>query len=258
MDLKIKNRLFIVTGATAGFGKAVTSALVNEKAKVIINGRDKEKLSNMEETFHGHVEGVFGDISSSRTIKAVLDKIRNRKLDGIFVNAGGPPAKSFIETDLDDWDTAYKNLLRWKVEIIKALLPTFINQNYGRILFLESCSVKQPVENLVLSNSIRLAVIGFAKTLSLEVAKKGITVNTLAPGYHKTSALERLFVKKSQVNNISYEEAEKQFEKEPPVGKIGDPDDLASLALWFLSPLNEYITGQTISVDGGLIKSTMG
>jgi 3-oxoacyl-[acyl-carrier protein] reductase len=104
-----------------------------------------------------------------------------------------------LETNLDDWDTAYNSLLRWKVELIKALLPTFQNQNYGRIVFIESMSVKQPVANLVLSNSLRLAVVGFVKTLSQEVSKDGITVNILAPGFHDTPAAQRLFVKRSEV-----------------------------------------------------------
>lgn len=119
-------------------------------------------------------------------------------------------------------------------------------------------SVKQPVENLVLSNSLRLSVVGFVKTLSQEIADRGITLNILAPGYHDTQAMQRLFVKKSQVQNISVEEAGKQFEDEIKMGKMGNPDEFASLAIWLLSPHSRYITGQTISVDGGLIKSVFG
>jgi 3-oxoacyl-[acyl-carrier protein] reductase len=125
-------------------------------------------------------------------------------------------------------------------------------------LFIESASVKQPIENLVLSNSMRLAVVGFVKTLSQEIAHEGITLNVLAPGYHATPAMERLYVKKAMLLGMTPEEVRKDFESETRVGKLGNPDDLSALALYLLSPQSSFITGQTISVDGGLIKSTMG
>ena len=140
----------------------------------------------------------------------------------------------------------------------QTFLPKFIQQKYGRILYVESVSVKQPVENLVLSNSLRLGVVGFVKTLSQEVAHHGINLNIFGPGYHATPTMNRLFKKKSEVEGISVEEARAVFEKQTKVGKMGDPNDFASLALWFLSPMSQYITGQTISLDGGLIKGSFG
>ncbi|MCD4772112.1 MAG: SDR family oxidoreductase [Bacteroidales bacterium] len=258
MNLKLKNKLFIVCGATSGFGGSIAKALINEGANVIAVARSKENIKNLENEFPGKVEGIAKDITQSSTISFLKDKVGDRQLDGILVNAGGPPAKSFVETELKDWDDAYESLLRWKIEITKAFIPKFTKQNYGRFLFVESMSVKQPVENLVLSNSLRLSVVGFVKTLSQEIADRGITLNILAPGYHDTQAMQRLFVKKSQVQNISVEQAGKQFEDEIKMGKMGNPDEFASLAIWLLSPHSRYITGQTISVDGGLIKSVFG
>ena len=159
---------------------------------------------------------------------------------------------------MEDWDEAYASLLKWKVELTKMLLPKFREQQYGRILFLESASVKQPIENLVLSTSMRLAVVGYAKTLSEEMAHNGITVNVLAPGYHDTKALKRLFEKKSRDENITLDEAREQMKRQTKVGFIGNPQKLASLAKWLLSEESEYITGQTISVDGGVIKGIHG
>ena len=257
MDLGIKGKLFVVTGATSGFGKSIAQILIQEGARVIINARGKEKLDLMQSIFQDQMEILAGDITTDATITELIRKIGNRTLDGILVNAGGPPAKSFIETVISDWDEAYQSVLRWKVKLTNFLLPKLINQNYGRIVYIESVSVKQPVENLVLSNSLRLAVIGFVKTLSNEVADRGITLNVVAPGYHSTPAMDRLFAKKSMLLGISSDEAREQFEAEIKSGKLGDPNDLASLAVWLLSPYAKYVTGQTFTVDGGLYKGTL-
>jgi 3-oxoacyl-[acyl-carrier protein] reductase len=131
------------------------------------------------------------------------------------------------------------------------------SQGYGRILFSESASVKQPVENLVLSNSLRLVIAGFSKTVSQEYAGFGITSNLIAPGYHDTEAVKRLFIKKSEQENIPVEEAKKQSINTIPARKMGDPADFASLAAWLLSPLSGFVTGQVISLDGGNVKSTL-
>lgn len=258
MDLKFKNKLFIICGATGGFGASTAKALLNEGANIIAVARTFEAVKKLENDFPGKVEGIAEDITKSSSINLLKEKVGDRLLSGILVNAGGPPAKSFIETNLDDWDSAYESLLRWKIELTKAFIQKFSKQNYGRFLYVESMSVKQPVENLVLSNSLRMAVVGFVKTLSQEIADRGITLNILAPGYHDTHAMQRLFEKKSQVDGITKEEARKQFESEIKMGKMGSPDEFASLALWLLSPLSRYVTGQTISVDGGLIKSVFG
>jgi 3-oxoacyl-[acyl-carrier protein] reductase len=159
---------------------------------------------------------------------------------------------------MEDWDRAYKQVLRWKVDLAHTFLPLFEKNNYGRYLFIESISVKQPVPNLVLSTSLRMAVTGFVKTLSDEIALKGITANVMAPGMHMTPALERVIRKSSEVNGISFEEAKEKIIDNIPVKKTGGVDDFGSLALWLLSPWSSYITGQTISVDGGAVRGAMG
>jgi 3-oxoacyl-[acyl-carrier protein] reductase len=258
MDLQIKNQTFIVTGVTSGFGRSVAERLLEEGANVIGVARRKELLSEMKYTYDSRFEYLAVDFTEENAVGHLIEKAGVTKISGVFVNAGGPPAKSFLETEITDWDDAYKKLLRWKVDMVKKMVPRLIDQNYGRIVFLESGSVKQPIENLVLSTSLRMAVVGMAKTLSQEIADKGITVNVLAPGSHITKAIERLINKKTETEGISYQEAKTLFEKNTKVGFMGDPDDLASIAVWLLSPLSKYITGQTISVAGGSILGVFG
>lgn len=249
---------YIVCGATSGFGNALVHQLVRDDHKILAIARNEEELKNLQQQYPGHLDYIAGDLTGNNMLNVLQKKIEHRFIKGIFLNSGGPPAKSIEETTMEDWDQAYNGLLRWKVELTKILLPKFKEQQYGRILFSESASVKQPIENLVLSTSLRLAVVGYAKTLSEEYAHLGITVNILAPGYHDTKALNRLFEKKSKVQDISLEEARSQMIAQTKVGSIGQPKDMASLARWLLSDESKFVTGQTISVDGGVIKGIFG
>ncbi len=258
MNLNIQNQLFVVSGASSGFGKAVAENLAKDGGKIIAIARGAERLEAFQANYPHQIEAIVGDITQTDTLQTVLKTIGERKLSGILINAGGPPSKSFLETQLNDWDDAYQNILRWKVEAIKTFLPLFLKEKYGRVLFVESASVKQPIENLVLSTSLRLAVVGMAKTISEEVASQGITVNVLAPSYHATPAMERLFTKRSEAQQISVQEARQEFESEIKIGELGNPSDFGELGAWLLSPQSRFITGQTISIDGGVIKGIMG
>jgi len=258
MDLQIKNQLFIVTGSTSGLGRAIALALAEEGAHLIAVARGEEKLKALSALYPGQIEILSADIASEETIPALKALVRNRQIHGVLVNAGGPPAKMVLETTLDDWDHAYHFVLRWKVALTQSLVPMMFPFHYGRILFIESSSVKQPIENLVLSNSLRLAVIGFAKTFAQEISKSGITLNILAPGAHDTPAITRLHQKKSEQTGVPIEEVRKQGIEQMPTGKLGVAADFAALAAWLLSPVSGFITGQTISVDGGTVKSIFG
>lgn len=255
MNLEIKDGLFVVTGSTSGIGRSIAIALLNEGANVIINARNENRLLEFQKQYPKQIEVLPGDITTDAVISKLIRMVSNRLLKGIVINAAGPPAKSFYKTSINDWDDAYESLLRWKVKITQELLPVFENNKYGRFVFIESSSVKQPIDQLMLSTSLRLAVVGFVKSLSREVADKGITLNILAPGYHATPRLEQLFENKALLLGISPDEARKEFINETVVGKLGNPDDLASLAAWLLSPKSRFITGQTIAVDGGMIRS---
>jgi len=255
MNLELQERNFVVTGATSGIGRSIALALVREGANVIINARNADRLQAFKDEFPDQITILQGDIMTDATLSNLMRMISSTRLDGIVVNAGGPPAKPFFKTRISDWDDAYQSLLRWKIKLTQELIPHFREHSYGRMLFIESSSVKQPIDNLILSTSLRLAVVGFVKSLSSDVAELGITLNILAPGYHATPRLEQLFENKALLLGISPEEARAEFVKETLVGKLGNPDDLASLATWLLSPRSRFITGQTISVDGGMVKS---
>lgn len=257
MNLNLNNKLFIIPGATSGFGNSILKQLLEEGAKVIGIARTAEKIAKLEKQFPENLETICGDISKSGTIQKIFDQVNGRELSGVLVNAGGPPAKSFIETNMEDWDSAYFSLLRWKVEFVHAFLPVFQKQGFGRFVFIESSSVKQPVENLVLSTSLRLAVVGMMKTLSGEHAHEGITFNVMAPSYHDTPAVNRLFEKKASNFGISFEEAKALVADYIAVGKMGNPDDFASLAVWLFSEKASFVTGQVYALDGGVIKSTL-
>lgn len=256
MDLGIKEHLFIVGGATSGFGKAIAESLLMEGAKLIVVARDREKLGAL----YGQVKNaklIAGDITDINTIEQIKIISGDSQLHGIVINAGGPPAKTVLETTLDDWDDAYKKILRWKVAFTQAFVPGMIKSGYGRMLYIESSSVKQPIENLVLSNSLRLAVVGMVKTLSQEIAGTGVTLNVLGPGSHNTPAINRLYEKKSAQTGLAFEEIKRTAINQIPVGTLGEAADFAGLALWLLSPKSRYVTGQTIIIDGGMVKSTL-
>ncbi len=258
MDLALKNQLFVVCGSSSGFGRAVAESLIKENARIIAVARRTDLLNELSNSFPGQVTIVTGDLREANTIYSIEDAIGDRTLHGILVNAGGPPAKLILKTEMEDWDKAYQLVMRWKIELIKRLVPRLIENQYGRILMLESQSVKQPIENLVLSNSFRAAIAGFAKTLSFEVAAQGVTINLLAPGSHATQGVERVIKKKSEIENITYSEAKKMKEQEIPVKRFGKPGELASLATWLLSEKSGFVTGQTISHDGGNIRFIFG
>jgi len=257
MNLELSNQRFIVGGASSGLGRAIAVALARENAFVIAVARGRAALEALQNEYPQQITIVEADITNLETIELIKNTIGNNTIHGIVVNAGGPPAKTVMETTIDDWDNAYNSLLRWKIAFTQTFLPYMTANTYGRCLFIESASVKQPIENLVLSTSFRLAVVGFVKTLSQEVASNGITLNVLAPGSHNTPAINRIYKKKSEQTGVSETIVRENAIDQIPVKRLGEAEDFASLALWLLSKYSGYVTGQTISVDGGAVKSIL-
>ncbi|MDA3613600.1 SDR family oxidoreductase [Polluticaenibacter yanchengensis] len=256
MDLQLKNKTFLVFGASSGLGRAVAEALLKENATVIGVARRKALLKELEE--NAGFTAIEQDMTADDAVVNLVNAIGGKQVDGILLNGGGPPAMQTLETKIEDWDAAYHLLLRWKVVLLKHFIPLMQLQGWGRVLFVESGSVKQPLENLVLSNAFRVAVVNMAKTLSQEIAGSNVTLNVLAPGSHDTDAINRVYEKKSEQTGLSFDEVRMQAINGSPMKRIGDASDFASLAVWFFSDFSKYINGQTITVDGGINKSIFG
>lgn len=258
MDLKFDNQRFIVCGASSGFGEAVARQLLIEGADVVLVARRGDMLREKFDHFKSQIDIIQGSLIYDDTIDQIEKVAKSGNFHGILFNAGGPPTGTPLETDMNDWDSSWQLVMRWKIDLALRLAPILVEKEYGRMLFIESQSVKQPLPSLALSNSFRAGVVGFAKSLALEIAKKGVTVNVLAPGSHETPAIDRVIKNNSSVQGISYEEAKKKMEENIPVGRMGKAEEIASLAAWLLSPHSGYVTGQTISHDGGVIKGIFG
>lgn len=258
MDLKIKDQRFIVCGASSGFGRAIAEQLLAEGAEVIAVARREQKLDELKDDFPEKVIPVSGDLTNDDTHNEIEGAIGNHQLHGVVINSGGPPALSPLETAIYDWDQAYESVMRWKIELALRLVSYFTSKDYGRILFVESQAVKQPISSLVLSNSFRAGMVAFAKSLAQEIADQGVTVNVLAPGSHDTPAIDRVIKKAAKGTDKSEEQVREEMEASIPVGRFGKGEEIASLAGWILSPHASYVTGQTISHDGGNIKGIFG
>lgn len=245
-----QSKTYLITGASTGLGWAVAKKLLENDYNVLLTARTSKSFTELAQKFSGQVRYYIGDVMDEKFINHLIESVPS-DLAGVFINAGGPPAATLEETSLSDWDDAYRLLIRWKVQLVKGILPIFQNNQAGRVLFSESSSITRPIKNLGLSNSLRMAIIGLAKTLVLENLKSGITFNILAPGYHETKALERLYNKLSEQKNISFEDAKRLIPTAIPTGKTGSPDDYASLANWILTGPSDFLTGQVLNIDGG-------
>jgi 3-oxoacyl-[acyl-carrier protein] reductase len=258
MDLKIKAHNFLVCGAGNGMGNAIAEALCHKGAYVFGTARTEDGLARLREQFPDNFIYLAGDLRENEILEAVATQAVRKPLHGAVINAGGPPVMSALESSMDDWDDAYRLVVRWKIDLVSRIVPKMMDQEYGRILFIESKCVKQPIPNLVLSNAMRMAIVGYGKTLSQEVARKGVTVNILAPGSHNTRAIERIVKNQSESSGLSLQETRKRMEANIPVGRMGEADEIASLATWLLSGHAGYVTGQTIGHDGGSVGGVFG
>jgi 3-oxoacyl-[acyl-carrier protein] reductase len=257
MDLGLKDKVALVAAGSRGLGRAVAEELAAEGASLVLCAREAQTLSEttaaIAETYGAHVLAVPADVTVVDDIKRVVESGNERfgRIDILVTNAGGPPAGRFDQLTRDQLT------LLSAVELAREVLPGMRNRRWGRILNITSIAVKQPVENLLLSNSLRAGLTGFARTLANEVAAEGITVNNILPGYTRTERLEELAQMMAEKQGISPAEFRGKWEKEIPMGRLGEPREFAALAAFLVSERASYITGTSIQVDGGWIKSLL-
>ncbi len=256
----MKGKVAIVAASSMGLGRAIARGLAEEGAKVVICARDEERLRNtakeIESKTGSEVLAVRADVTVTEDIKRITQEAVERfgRIDVLVTNAGGPPPGAFLELSEEDWRRALDLNLLSAVRLCRQVVPHMRMQGGGRIINMTSFTVKQPLENLMLSNSIRMAVIGFAKTLSNELAGDNILVNNVCPGWTLTERLRRLLEARAQRKGISVEEERRSLEREIPMGRLGKPEEVADLVVFLASERAGFITGATIQVDGGYIK----
>ncbi len=263
MDLGLKSKVALVAAASRGLGRAVAEELAAEGASLVICSRNAETISNtaneITKATGAEVLALAADVSQAddvvRLVRSSIERFD--RIDILVTNSGGPPAGQFESFRQEDWEAATRLLLFSAVELARNVLPGMKERRWGRILNITSIAVKQPVENLILSNSLRAAVTGFARTLANEVAPLGITVNNIMPGYTRTERVEELSRMMAEKEGISPAEFVARWEKEIPMRRLGEPREFAALAAFLVSERASYITGTSVPVDGGWIRALM-
>ena len=263
MDLGLKGKVALIAAASKGLGRAVAHELAAEGAKLAICARDAGTLEatarDIAAATGADVLARPADVARPADIGAFVDAALARfgRIDVLVTNSGGPPPGRFETHDAAAWQQATQLTLFAPVEFARRVLPGMRERGWGRILNVTSIAVKQPIDNLMLSNSLRAAVTGWARTLANEVARQGITVNNLMPGYTRTERVEELAQVLSQREGITPAQAVARWEQEIPMGRIGDVREFAALAAFLASERASYITGTSIPVDGGWIRSLL-
>ncbi len=254
MDLGLKNKVAFVAASSQGLGRSVAIELAKEGADIIICSRNPEKLEftrrEIEEAGKTRVVAITGDLSINNDrvdiIKTALNEFA--AVDILVTNSGGPPAGKFEELNSDDWLNAYELLLASATVLIRGFLPGMKEKGWGRIISITSMAVKQPVDNLILSNSVRASVVGLTKTLASELGGYGITVNNVMPGYTQTTRLKKLINENPSFANAI---------EEIPLKRFGEPEEFAAAVAFLASERASYITGVSLAIDGGWIKNIL-
>jgi 3-oxoacyl-[acyl-carrier protein] reductase len=260
MDLGLKDRVAIVAASSQGLGKAVALGLAREGAKLALCARTESKLQSTAEEIRRETgaeilpEAV--DVSVEEEVRKFVALALDRfgRLDIAVANAGGPPSKTFSATTVEDWNSAIRVNLMSTLFLARETLPAMQKRKWGRFIAITSMSVKQPIEGLILSNSVRLAVVGLVKSLSNEYARDNVLVNNLCPGYTLTARLEEFAARMAEAENVGRAEILERWSRQIPLGRLATPEEFANVAVFLASERASYITGASIAVDGGAVK----
>jgi 3-oxoacyl-[acyl-carrier protein] reductase len=261
MNLGLTDRVAIVAAASSGLGRAVAAELSREGARVAICARTAADLAKTaeeisretgHEVFHQSV-----DVTDGAAVAKFVAAVEHRfgRIDICITNSGGPPSKLFKDTNSSDWKSAVDLLLMSAVFFAQETLPRMQKNKWGRFITITSYTVKQPVDGLLLSNSVRSAVTGLARTLANEYAAHGITVNNVCPGY--TGRLGELAEVLSKRHGTTPQEVYAGWERQIPAGRIGKPEEFAAVVAFLASERASYVNGTSIAVDGGIVRSLL-
>jgi 3-oxoacyl-[acyl-carrier protein] reductase len=263
MEMGLKNTVAFVAAASQGLGEAIALGLAREGASVAMCARRQTEIQaaadRVRQSTGSTVLPIVADVTRPGDLESAISQTVKQLggLDILVTNAGGPPAGPFVKHDDEAWEKAFELNLMSVVRMTRIALPHLRRSGRGRIINLSSTSVKQPVDSLVLSNSIRMSVIGLAKTLSVELAPHNITVNNIATGRFDTARIRSLDANRAHTLGISEQEARDQAIAQIPANRYGDPAEMAHLVVFLASDKAAYITGTTIQIDGGMLKASL-
>jgi 3-oxoacyl-[acyl-carrier protein] reductase len=263
VDLGIRGRVALVAAASRGLGRAIAEELAAEGVSLVVCSRDLAGIEQAAQDIaqaHGvDVRGVAADVSVQSDAESLVRRCMEwfGRVDILVTNAGGPPAGPFETHSPDVWRQTYELTLASVLHLVRGVLPGMKERRWGRIINVTSIAAKQPVDNLILSNSMRAAVTGFARTLANEVAQSGITVNNIMPGYTRTERVVQLAEATAASSGRSSADVRAVWEAQIPMGRLGEPREFAALAAFLASERASYITAQSVAVDGGWIKGLL-
>jgi len=260
METGLRDRVALVAASSQGIARATALRLAAEGTHLALCARNQEALLELadfvRQKFGVQVFTATLDVADDASVRNFVDDIHKQfgRIDICVTNAGGPPAKLFLETTMEEWDHAYRGNLRSIVSFAQAVLPHMQRQQWGRVVTITSMTVKQPVPNLVLSNAIRAGVLGLVRSLAGQFGPDGITVNNVGPGYTSTDRLKQLAGRHAATTGSSSDEYFAHITKDIPLGRLAQPEEVADAIVWLASERAAYITGQTILVDGGVYR----
>lgn len=263
MDLGLKGKVAFVGGGSKGLGKAIATELSMEGAKVAICARENPELPKAAEEIRaltgGEIIAIPADLTVSEQARGFIQKGLEYfgTVDILVNNAGGPPDRKFLEIDEDMWNHGFRLNLMSTVTMTREAVPVMMKKKWGRIINVTSVSVKQPIEGLMLSNTFRIGVVGFAKTLSSELASYNITVNNVCPSYTMTLRIQKLSDEVARKQGTTPEAVISQWESQIPMGRFGKPEEVSALVAFLASERAGFITGDSIQIDGGWYKGVM-